>query len=51
MSSDRCLFLPLAVQKVVGILASCSDGVAAFSVSSRVVDCIKLIGTVILRNK
>ncbi len=39
MSSDRCLFLPLAVQKVVGmILASCSDGVAAFSVSSRVVE-------------
>ncbi len=37
MSSDRCLFLPLAVQKVVGILA-CSDGVAAFSVSSRVVE-------------
>ncbi len=29
---------PLAVQKVVGILASCSDGVAAFSVSSRVVE-------------
>ncbi len=45
MSSDRCLFLPLTVQKVVGILASCSDGVAALSVSSRVV-----IGTVILRN-
>ncbi len=38
MSSDRCLFLPLAVQKVVGILASCSDGVAAFSVSSRAVE-------------
>ncbi len=36
--SDRCLFRPLAVQKVVGILASCSDGVDAFSVSSRVVE-------------
>ncbi len=28
----------LAVQKVVGILASCSHGVAAFSVSSRIVE-------------